>query len=282
MSERDPYVPGGANGPPEGSALITGAARGIGNAIATRFASRGLGLCLVDRDPQALAAAAEHLRPLALAVEVTCADVTAPHEVARAFDVAAAIGPVRAVAHCAGLSPTLAPAADIFRVNFRGTRIVLDEAEKRMPSGGAIVVIASLAGHMAGPAWRRAVGDPTVEDAEGRIAGLTDEPDLAYGISKLAVIELVRRRATAFGRRAIRVNTISPNITNTPMGRSEIAGHAIIHDMVRAAAIPRVAEPEEIAAVADFLTGPGASYVTGTDLLVDGGCLACLGFDPFA
>jgi NAD(P)-dependent dehydrogenase (short-subunit alcohol dehydrogenase family) len=273
---------GDANVGCEGSALVTGGARGIGNAIATRFASRGLGLCLVDRDPRELAAAADRLRPLAPAVEVVHADVTVSDEVARAFGIAAAIGPVCAVAHCAGLSPTLAPAADIFRVNFRGTRIVLDEGEKRMPSGGAIVVIASLAGHMAGPAWRRAVGDPTDGDSEGRIAGLTDEPDTAYGISKLAVIELVRRRARAFGRRGIRVNTISPNITNTPMGRSEIAGHAIILDMVRAAAIPRVAEPEEIAAVADFLTGPGASYVTGTDILVDGGCLAGLGFDPFA
>lgn len=266
----------------EGSALVTGAARGIGNAIATRFAARGLGLCLVDREPRELAAAADHLRPIAPAVEVVRADVTAADEVAHAFDVAAAIGPLRAVAHCAGLSPTLAPAADIFRVNFGGTRIVLDEAERRLASGGALVVIASLAGHMAGPAWRRAIGDPTVEGAEGRIASLTDEPDMAYGISKLAVMELVRRRAAAFGRRGIRVNTVSPNITNTPMGRSEIAGHAIIHDMVRAAAIPRVAEPEEIAAVADFLTGPGASYVTGTDLLVDGGCLPGLGFDPFA
>ena len=236
----------------------------------------------MDRDPRELGAATERLRPLAPAVEGVRADVTVPDEVARAFAVAASLGSIRAVAHCAGLSPTLAPAADIFRVNVRGTRVVLDEAEQRMPTGGAIVVIASLAGHLAGPAWRRAVGDPTTEDVDARIAGLTDEPDVAYGISKLAVIELVRRRATAFGRRGIRVNTISPNITNTPMGRSEIAGHAIIHDMVRAAAIPRVAEPEEIAAVADFLTGPGASYVTGTDVLVDGGCLAGLGFNPFA
>ena len=120
--------------PREGSALVTGAARGIGDAIATRFAARGLGLCLVDRDPRGVAVAAERLRRLAPAVEVVCADVTAGGEVARAFGVAATIGPIRAVAHCAGVSPTLAPAADIFRVNFRGTRIVLDEAEQRIPA----------------------------------------------------------------------------------------------------------------------------------------------------
>jgi NAD(P)-dependent dehydrogenase (short-subunit alcohol dehydrogenase family) len=215
-------------------------------------------------------------------VEHCTADVVAPDEVARAFAVAASMGALRAVAHSAGLSPTLAAAPDIYRVNFLGTGVVLDEAERRVAPGGAVVVIASMAGHMARPTWHWAIGDPTAGDALARVSGLSDDPDTAYGISKLAVIELVRRRAVDFGRRGIRLNSLSPNITNTPMGRSEIAGHAIILDLVRAAAIPRVAEPEEVAAAADFLAGAEASYVTGTDLLVDGGCLAGLGFDPFA
>ena len=268
--------------PALGSALVTGAARGIGRAIATRFARRGLALCVVDRDREAIDATAAELRALAPAVTACVADVSEPHDVDSAFRRAVALGPLRAVAHAAGLSPTLAAAADIYRVNFLGTRVVLDAAETHVAPGGAVVVLASLAGHMARPMWHTAIGDPTAADTLARITNLSDSPDLAYGISKLAVIELIRRRAVAFGRRGIRVNSISPNITNTPMGQSEIAGHAIILDMVRAAAIDRVAEPEEVAAVADFLTSPDASFVTGTDLLVDGGCLAGLGFDPFA
>lgn len=263
-----------------GAALVTGAARGIGLAIANRFARRGLGVCLVDREAPELATAAEALRREAPAVQHCTADVTAPGEVARAFDAAASLGPLRAVAHSAGLSPTLATAADIYRVNFLGTRTVLDVAERSVTPGGAVVAIASMAGHLSRPAWQRAIGDPTAGDALARIACLSDDPDIAYGISKLAVIEMVRRRAVDFGRRGIRLNSVSPNITNTPMGRSEIAGHAVILDLIRAAPISRVAEPEEIAAAADFLSGPDASYVTGTDLLVDGGCLAGLGFDP--
>ena len=86
--------------------------------------------------------------------------------------------------------------------------------------------------------------------------------------------------ALEFGRRGIRVNAVSPNITNTPMGKSEIDGHAIIMQMVAASPVARVAEPQDVAAAVDFLLSPDASYITGTDLLVDGGCLTVFGGGP--
>ena len=261
-------------------ALITGGARGIGRAVAERLAHRGHALYLVDRVNETLAEALAALRRGGFAAEGAAGDVTERAEVARALERAGALGSLAAVAHCAGVSPTLASAAEIFRINFGGTLTLLDEAARRLPSGSAIVVIASMAGHMARAAHLEAIGDPTDRSALERLVSISDVPDIAYAVSKLAVMELVKRRALEFGRRGIRVNTVSPNITNTPMGKSEIDGHAIIMQMVAASPVARVAEPQEVAAAVDFLLSPDASYITGTDLLVDGGCLTVFGGGP--
>jgi len=263
-------------------ALITGGARGIGLAVARRLGERGQALCLLDRARSSLDEALDDLRGRGFTVDGVVGEVTVPGDVRQAFEKSAAIGSLTALVHCAGVSPTLATASEIFRVNFDGTRIVLDEAARALPSGAAIVVIASLAGHVARAAHRAAVGDPSDSGALERLESITEVPDVAYGVSKLALIELVNRRALEFGRRGIRVNTVSPNITNTPMGKSEIAGHEIILKMVAASPIPRVAEPEDIAAAIDFLLGPDASYITGTDLLIDGGGLTTFGRTPQA
>src|SRR5439155_799701 len=89
------------------------------------------------------------LRRGGFAAEGAAGDVTERAEVTRALERADALGSLVAVAHCAGVSPTLASAAEIFRINFGGTLTLLDEAARRLPSGSAIVVIASMAGHMA-------------------------------------------------------------------------------------------------------------------------------------
>jgi NAD(P)-dependent dehydrogenase (short-subunit alcohol dehydrogenase family) len=217
------------------------------------------------------------LRDRGFTTEGAVGDVIVSGDITRAFERAGAMGPIFAVAHCAGVSPTLASAADIFRVNFGGTRSVLDEAIRLLPPGASIVVIASLAGHLSRGAYLEAIGDVRDPGSLRRLESITGVPDVAYGISKLAVMELVKRRAFDFGRRGIRINTVSPNITNTPMGRSEIAGHAIINDMVAASPIPRVAEPREVATVVEFLLSEDASYITGTDVLIDGGCLTTFG-----
>ena len=89
---------------------------------------------------------------------------------------------------------------------------------------------------------------------------------------------LVRQASRPVGRPGARINSISPGVTATPMGEEELAGpHGDgMREMVAASAAGRVGTPEEIAAATAFLLGPDAGYVTGTDLLVDGGMVAAL------
>ena len=104
------------------------------------------------------------------------------------------------------------------------------------------------------------------------------DPGLAYAYAKRVVRFLVQQASAPWGQRQARINSISPGITSTPMGDEELAGpHGEgMRGMVAASAAGRTGQPEEIAAAAAFLLEPDASFVTGTDLLVDGGMVAAL------
>jgi NAD(P)-dependent dehydrogenase (short-subunit alcohol dehydrogenase family) len=101
---------------------------------------------------------------------------------------------------------------------------------------------------------------------------------VAYGLAKQANHISVRAASLAWGRRGARINSISPGVIATPMGHLELDSPVgqYIRDLVAASAVGRLGTPDEIAAAAAFLIGPEASFVTGTDLLVDGGVVATL------
>jgi len=92
----------------------------------------------------------------------------------------------------------------------------------------------------------------------------------------------VRAAAVAWGRRGARVNSISPGVVATPMGAAELAGPSgdVMRAMVEGSPTGRIGTPEDIAAAVDFLAGPDAGFITGADLLVDGGVVATLHAPP--
>jgi NAD(P)-dependent dehydrogenase (short-subunit alcohol dehydrogenase family) len=101
-------------------------------------------------------------------------------------------------------------------------------------------------------------------------------PGYAYAIAKQANHIRVRAASVRWGRRGARINSISPGIISTPMGQYELAsplGEGM-RAMLASAAIGRVGTADDIAAATAFLLGPEASFITGTDLLVDGGIVA--------
>jgi NAD(P)-dependent dehydrogenase (short-subunit alcohol dehydrogenase family) len=262
--------------------VVTGTG-GMGAAIAHRLAP-GRTLVLTDVDEPRLDALAGALAESGHEVVARRVDVSDGAAVAALADAAAALGPVRAVAHTAGVSPVQAPADAVVAVDLVGTAHVLEEFGRVIAPGGAGVVIASMSGHLTGPIAPEdeaaLAGTPAAGLAalDCVVTATGWDSGLAYGFAKRANQLRVRSASVDWGRRGARLNSVSPGIIATPMGRAELDGPfgATMRTMLDGSPAGRAGTADDIAAVVAFLVGPGAAYVTGTDVLVDGGVVGAL------
>lgn len=239
------------------TAVVTGAASGIGAAIAEAFAAKGADVALLDMNREAAMARAEKLGGNAQAYEC---NVTDAQSIKTALgDVTKAFGGIDILVNSAGIVD-LAPAEDLSEgawtrtidVNLTGCFMMAQAVGKMMIAagkGGRIINLASQAGSVA---------------IEGHVA---------YCASKFGIIGVTKTLAIEWGKHAITVNSISPTVVMTDLGRKAWEGPK--GDAMKAQ-IPtgRFAEPEEIAAAAVFLASDAAAMINGTDLLVDGGYTA--------
>jgi NAD(P)-dependent dehydrogenase (short-subunit alcohol dehydrogenase family) len=259
--------------------VITGIG-GMGLSIARRLGS-GSTLVLADYSAEALASAAQDLQGEGHEVITHKVDVSDTASVIALADAAAEIGPVTTVVHTAGLSPVQADPGAILAVDLLGTAAVLDAFAEVVAAGGAGVFISSMAGHLTPlPAEvEHALSTTATADLltlPFLSSGAITTPSAAYGISKRANHLRVAAAAHGWGLRGARVNSISPGVIATKMGQAELSGPAgqAMRAMISASAAGRQGTAEDIAAATDFLTGPHSTFITGTDLLVDGGVVA--------
>lgn len=265
--------------------VVTGASGGIGLECARRIGRRGP-LVLADREPEPLAAVADRLVADGYEVERTvCGDLADPGE-ALALAGALRDRPLGALVHAAGLSPSTADGRTIFDVNLLGTDALLRAFQPYAVAGSVAVCIASIGGHrLTGaeqlredPRVLRLLDDPDHPALFDTLLAVTNgaivHPHVAYALSRLAVIRLCRRQARSWGEAGARIVSVSPGVVDTPMGRAELLLEPTARGLVTGSALRRLGYPREVAAAVDWLASPEASYVTGTDLVVDGGAIA--------
>lgn len=264
--------------------LVVLGAGAVGIAIAERLGS-GRTVLLGDRDPGALDQAERRLTQAGHDVVPEIVDVARPDGIAQLAKLAADLGPVGRIAHTVTVAPEQSTVQNVLRVNVLGVALVLEEFGTIVAPGGAAVVV-SAAGHLASHVMtadqEHALGlVPPRELLSMSYAqpGMFPDAMSAAAFARRACV--IRARAAAVGwatTRRARVNLISPGTVATPPERGR-------HDgdpggaRARSFELPpagRPGTPQDIAHAAAFLLDPDASYITGVNLLVDGGALAAV------
>jgi NAD(P)-dependent dehydrogenase (short-subunit alcohol dehydrogenase family) len=260
--------------------VVTGAAAGMGRASAEALAARG-GLVLVDLRAEPLAGAERALSRAASPCASIAGDLCDAAVLRAIAERTAELGGCRGLVHAAGLSPSMGEARRILEVNLVATARLVAALEPQLLEGAAGVLFASQAAHLvaraATPEIDALLDDPLRPDLYERLAAiagpLATSPGGAYALSKRGVQRLAVARAPAWGGRGARLVSLSPGVIDTEMGRSELSVQTAAMQAILAATPVgrRMGRAEELASVVAFLCSDAASFVSGVDLLVDGG-----------
>jgi NAD(P)-dependent dehydrogenase (short-subunit alcohol dehydrogenase family) len=235
-------------------------------------------------------AAAEVLGNAGYEVSVATVDVSSRDAVHALVETAIGLGEVTGLIHAAGVSPSQASPATILQVDLYGTALVLEEFGNVIALGGAGVVIASQSGHRLPPLTaeqNKALATTPADDLLGlpflQPDRLTDSLN-AYQIAKRGNSLRVMAEAVRWGKRGARLNTISPGIIITPLAKDELTGPhgAGYRRMIDSSPAGRAGTPDEVGTVGALLMGPDGGFITGSDILMDGGVTAAYWYGELA
>jgi NAD(P)-dependent dehydrogenase (short-subunit alcohol dehydrogenase family) len=247
-------------------AVVTGAASGIGLAIAEVLASCGARVTLADADAEGVARETARLAGHGADVRSAVVDVADPVAVDTVLrEAAEAHGALDVVFANAGMSAGPGPTTSegqltaveqarwdrVVQVDLGGVFATLQAAARHVADGGRVVVTSSIAG---------LAGDPMV--------------GYAYAAAKAGVIALVHQASADLGRRGILVNAIAPGSIRTNIAGGRIRRPEVAEAFASATVLGRIGDPAEVQGLALFLASPASSYVTGATFTVDGGATA--------
>lgn len=237
--------------------IVTGGGRGIGRGVALALAAEGAAVAVCARTEAQVEEVAGEIGDRGLAL---VADVTEQASCERAVaEVSARLGPPSVLVNAAGISPVRQRAErhpvdawrDVLDVNLTGSFLMTRAAAPALlERGGSVVMISSVTGRIASP----------------RLA--------AYGAAKAGLTHLTRTLAREWASRGVRVNAVSPGYVETELTGAMLAVERLRAEVVAATPLGRVATVEEVVPAVLFLASGEASYITGAELLVDGGMAA--------
>jgi NAD(P)-dependent dehydrogenase (short-subunit alcohol dehydrogenase family) len=240
--------------------LVTGAAQGLGRAIAQACGAHGAALVLADRDERGLVATAADLQSLGRDVRSVPTDVADAAQLARLVKQAVAWhGHIDTAVCNAGIQGPAGPSSaitdaqwqQVMDVNLRSSHRLCTALAPHMADrgGGSLVLMSSLSALRG----NQAIG--------------------LYALSKAALSQLARNLAVEWGPRNVRANAIAPGLIRTPLAEPLMADAAFMARRLQATPLRRVGEPHEVAGLAVLLAGRAGAFITGQTLVADGGTL---------
>lgn len=251
----------------------------IGQAIIRRV-SAGKHVVLADYSMDNAQRAAQTLEDAGFECSTIRCDLGSKKDLQTLVDFATSKGDVVNLVNAAGVSPSQAPVEEILRVDLYGTSVLLEEFGHVIAEGGSGVIISSQSGHRL-PALPQ---DQNEALATTPVDQLLDLPFLkaindtlkAYQYSKRSNVLRVMMEATRWGKRGATINSISPGIIITPLANDEL--HGPRKDgylrMIQGMPARRAGTPDEVGDLAEFLMSSRGRFISGADLLIDGGCTA--------
>ncbi|CAN7552027.1 SDR family oxidoreductase [Phenylobacterium sp. LjRoot219] len=271
----------GSSARPEWPLAVVISAGGMGMAAARRLSQRHR-ILIADLDAARAEQAAATLcaeggDATGMGCDIT--DLAAVQALGAAVDM---LGGFRVLAHVAGLSPSMGDFHTVMRVNLVGAVAVTEELRRRATTGAAAILIASLAAHNFRPpeAVEELLRRPEDRALPEKLAALLGDaeatPQRAYALSKYALMAYCRRQARTWGERGARIVSLSPGLIATPQGAREFEKSPNKIKLFAQTPLRREGTMLEIADVIEFLASDRASFISGTDLLVDGGLAAAL------
>ena len=253
----------------------------MGTAIVRRIAA-GRKILLGDISRENLDRAAKDFQYSGYDVETVIVNALEKESVEQFAEKAASLGKVMYFIDTAGASPNQASPEHILNLDMVGTGYAVDAFGRVMAEGGAGLIISSQTGYMhrlPDEAELQILSTPTEELPEvAYIKETATNSGLAYMIAKrVNHLQVQRAAATTWKERRARINTISPGVIVTPLAYDEFAAAGDSYQqMIDASAAMRTGTSEEIAEAGTFLLGEHAGFITGTDLLIDGGVIAAI------
>lgn len=251
----------------------------IGIAIARRV-SVGKHLILADYSMDNAAVAATLLENAGYECSTIQCDLGSKESIIKLVEYAQSIGEITNLINAAGVSPSQAPVERILQVDLYGTSVLLEECGKVIAQGGSGIIISSQSGHRL-PALPQEQNDAlamTPCDELLQLPFLREITDTlkAYQYSKRCNVLRVMGEATRWGKRGATINSISPGIIITPLANDELHGPRKdgYLKMIEGMPARRAGTPDEVGDLAEFLMSSRGRFISGADLLIDGGCTA--------
>ena len=251
----------------------------IGLAIARRV---GVGkiTVLADYNLENAERAAKTMEDAGFETRTIRTDLGSKEDILELVKFATGLGPVKYLINAAGVSPSQAPVEKILQVDLYGTSVLMEEFGKVIAEGGSGVFISSQSGHRL-PALSLEENEalatyPVDELLElSFIRSITDTLK-AYQYSKRCNVLRVAGEACKWGKRGATINSISPGIIITPLANDELHGPRAegYLKMIAGAPAKRAGTPDEVGDLAEFLMSSRGRFISGTDILIDGGTTA--------
>lgn len=258
--------------------IITGGSGGIGFECAKMFKNSKVLISARSRDKLELAV--NELKKSGVDAYFEVCDIKDKQDVEKLFKSGSKLGDIKTFINCAGVSGVGHDAISTFEIDLCASLNIIKASMEHLQKNSVLILISSMMGHMVPPneAYDVYLREPDKEGALEALKNIAGEnADTAYNFSKRGVILLAEKYAKSFGEKSMRILSVSPGIIMTEMAIKAAQAHPeVMKNMENMTPLKRNGTPKDIAEAVYFLSSDKASFISGTDILIDGGLTLAL------